>query len=141
MFPLFGESFGIDVVIPDHPCSYEHVVQRHSATPKYNVGEAAITCISLADVNAVADFRERPVVCCRTASGRVVPESHVCRARVLTRLQPNSEEPVVNQCSAQSQAEAVTLALTLLPIISPGDARGRTSYRRIIGRLAPALIV
>ena len=57
MFPLFRQTFRIDVVIPHHSSSDERV--RHSAAGERKAGEAFVTSVCLADKDAVIPFCER----------------------------------------------------------------------------------
>ena len=57
MFPLFGQTFGVDVWIPHHQRCDERI--RHFATGQGYVLESFVTEISLSDIERVAVLRER----------------------------------------------------------------------------------
>src|SRR5262249_43632365 len=75
VFPLLGQSFWIDVWVPNHSRGNERV--WHSATSKRKAGEAFVAAIRLTDIDSVAVFFEWPA-----ATGRVtrcvVAKRHVC---------------------------------------------------------------
>src|SRR5436305_5376205 len=56
VFPLLGQPFRVDVVVPHHSRVDERV--RHSAAGKRKAGEALVTAICLADKDAVIPLRE-----------------------------------------------------------------------------------
>ena len=87
MFPLFGQTFRIDVGIPDHERGHKRV--WHLAASQRNVGEASIAQISLTNVDTVTVLGEGPVAAC------VITKGDVSRAWVSTSLETDPEKPIV----------------------------------------------
>jgi hypothetical protein len=94
---------GVNIRVPHHACGDERI--GHSSSREDDVGKAFVPEVRLANVHTVTPLGERPAT--------VIAESHVCGARVCVRFQPDAKEPVIGQRPAQSQTQAIALAIAL----------------------------
>src|SRR2546421_6680478 len=108
MLPLLGHAFRIDVRIPSHQGCDQRI--WHSADGEGDIFETFVTEIRLADEHAVIVFGER-------SRAAVAAERDVGRVSFVARFQADAEEPIIRQYSAQADAQAITLAFALLPIV------------------------
>src|SRR5438874_5923144 len=108
MLPLFGDDLRIDVCVSSHQRRHERI--WYSADSEGDIFEAFVTEIGLADEHAVIVLGER-------SGAAVAAERDVGRISFVARFEPNPEEPIIGQSSAQADAQPVTLAFALLPII------------------------
>src|SRR4030095_9125019 len=109
VFPLLGQAFRIDIVIPRHERGHERI--RHSACGQSDVGEALVNQISLPATDTIARLRER------TVDLAVIAERHVGRARTGAGFQSKSEKPIVSQRTTQANAHSVAFTRAFIPII------------------------
>src|SRR5262249_37688564 len=130
VFPLLGQALRINVWIPNHQRGHKRV--RHSAASQHRARETFVTYIRLANEDAVVTFCERSATPRRF--GRCVStERDVFRTCTGACLQSKTEEPIIEKCSAQTQAKTVTFALALLPII--------WMSRIVVGKSAAAVLI
>src|SRR5882762_8448811 len=100
MLPLFGHAFRIDVRIPSHQGCDQRV--RHSADSEGGIFEALISEISLDDEYAIIVFRER-------SRAAIAAECDVGRISLVARFQPDAEEPIIQQSTAQADPQPIAL--------------------------------
>src|SRR5438270_2588807 len=120
MLPLFRHTFRVDVGVPNHRGRDERV--RHSPCRESKVADAFVADVGLADVKAVAGFRER-------AAAGFVANGYIGRTRIRAGLEAQTEEPIVDQCTAQTEAQAVTGAIALRVFARRRDPVRQTSLR------------
>src|SRR5882672_2990138 len=108
MLPLLGHAFRIDVRIPGHQGCDQRL--RHSADGESDIFETFVTEICLAYEHAIIVFGER-------SCAAIAAERDVGRISFVARFQTDAEEPIVKQSAAQTDAQPVTLALPLLPVV------------------------